>query len=46
MYGPTAVVAVDRQGDLGVARRMIDRSPQDKELGAELRDRQDATVHM
>src|SRR5579884_96844 len=46
MHGPTAFVAVDRESDFGVARRMIYSSPQNKELGAELRDRKDTTVHV
>jgi hypothetical protein len=39
VYRPAAFTAVDRQGDLGVAGRMIDWSPQDQKLGAELRYR-------
>jgi hypothetical protein len=46
VYTPTAFLAVDRQGDLGVTGRMIDRSPQYQKLGTELRYRQDATVHI
>jgi hypothetical protein len=46
VYGPAVFVAVDRHCDLGVARRMIERSPQYKKLGAELRDRQDVAVYV
>ena len=44
MHRPAFLFAVDGQRDLCITRRVIHRIPQNQELGAELRHRQDVTV--
>jgi hypothetical protein len=45
-YAPPALAAVDRQRDFRIGRRVSGRIPQDEEVGTELADRQDKTIHM
>src|SRR5262245_28260396 len=44
-YMPAAFSAVNRHGNLGVARRMVRGSSEDEKLWAKLRDGKDAAVH-